>query len=62
MLMAIAEHPAISNTNHGSYLPPSWGTLYELTKVPEFLAFLGPVPSLGAMPLHAAAGQQGRSV
>ena len=35
MLMAIAEHPAISNTNHGSYLPPSWGTLYELTKVPD---------------------------
>ena len=30
--MAIAEHPTLSNTNHGSLLPASWGTLYELTK------------------------------
>lgn len=34
MLMVIAEHPAITNTNHGSFLPPSWRTLYELTQVP----------------------------
>jgi hypothetical protein len=34
-LMAIARHPVISNTDHVRYLPPSYGTLYELTKVPE---------------------------
>jgi hypothetical protein len=31
-LMKIAEHPQLSNTAHVQYLPPSWGTLYELTK------------------------------
>jgi hypothetical protein len=35
MLMCIAEHPVISNANHGSHLPPSWRTLYELTKIPH---------------------------
>src|SRR5262249_48134579 len=35
MLMGIAEHPVISNANHGSHLPPSWRTLYELTKIPD---------------------------
>src|SRR5262249_58660743 len=35
MLMCIAEHPVISNANHGSHLPPSWRTLYELTKIPD---------------------------
>jgi hypothetical protein len=34
-LMAIARHPVISNTEHVRYFPPSWGTLYELTKVPD---------------------------
>jgi N6-adenosine-specific RNA methylase IME4 len=34
-LMAIADHPVISNATHVSYLPPSWGTLYELTKLDE---------------------------
>jgi hypothetical protein len=32
-MMAVASHPVISNRNHGSDLPPSWRTLYELTKV-----------------------------
>lgn len=32
-LMSIAEHPVISNRAHVRDLPPSWGTLYELTKV-----------------------------
>jgi hypothetical protein len=32
-LMAIAMHPALSNAAHARYLPPAWGTLYELTKV-----------------------------
>jgi hypothetical protein len=32
-LMLIAEHPQLSNTAHVQHLPPSWGTLYELTKV-----------------------------
>ena len=34
-LMAIAEHPIISNRAHAHVLPPSWGTLYELTKLPS---------------------------
>jgi hypothetical protein len=35
MLMAIAKSRAITNpANHGS-LPPSWRTLYELSKLPE---------------------------
>jgi|SRR5579862_1966045 len=37
-LMKIAEHPQLSNSAHVPNLPPSWGTLYELTKVePEQL-------------------------
>lgn len=35
MLMKIAKHPVISNQKHVSDLPPSWGTLYQLTKVPR---------------------------
>jgi hypothetical protein len=35
MLMRIADHPVLSNPNHGSVLPPSWRTLYELTKIPN---------------------------
>lgn len=33
-LRAIAEHNIISNVAHGPLLPPSWRTLYELTKLP----------------------------
>jgi hypothetical protein len=32
-LMAIARHPILSNATHGSCLPPSYRTLYELTKI-----------------------------
>lgn len=32
-LMKVAEHPQISNAAHAQYLPPSWYSLYELTKV-----------------------------
>ena len=32
-LMAIAEHPSLSNPTHVSDLPASWGTLYELSKI-----------------------------
>jgi hypothetical protein len=32
--MAIAAHPAISNRSNWNALPPSWTTLYELTKLP----------------------------
>ncbi|SFJ53221.1 hypothetical protein [Bradyrhizobium sp. Gha] len=35
MLMKIAGHPVLSNPKHVSLLPPSWGTLYELTKLPD---------------------------
>jgi hypothetical protein len=34
-LMAIATHPIISNRSHANALPPSWDTLYALTKIPE---------------------------
>jgi hypothetical protein len=34
-LMAVARHPVLSNSAHVQSLPQSWGTLYELTKVPE---------------------------
>jgi hypothetical protein len=33
-LMAIAKHPILTKSAHGPLLPPSWRTLYELTKVP----------------------------
>ena len=31
-LMAVAKHPVLSNATHVSYLPASWGTLYELSR------------------------------
>jgi len=34
-LVAIGLHPHISNPTHVSVLPPSWGTLYELTKLTD---------------------------
>lgn len=36
-MMAVAGHPVLANQErvHDLPLPPSWGTLYELTKVPE---------------------------
>jgi hypothetical protein len=34
-LMAIANHPILSNRTHASDLPSSWMTLYELSRVPE---------------------------
>jgi hypothetical protein len=33
-LMEIARHPVISDPTHVSHLPPSWGTLHELAKLP----------------------------
>jgi len=33
-LMRIADNPVLSNRAHMHVLPPSWGTLYELTKLP----------------------------
>ena len=35
MLMVVARHQILSNRNRGSDLPPSWRTLYELTKLPD---------------------------
>jgi Protein of unknown function (DUF3102) len=32
-LMTIAQHPVLSNTANSRYLPSTWYTLYELTKV-----------------------------
>lgn len=34
-LMIIVAHKELTNRAHGHVLPPSWRTLYELTKVPE---------------------------
>jgi hypothetical protein len=33
-LMKVYDHALISNVAHGQHLPPSWRTLYELTKLP----------------------------
>jgi hypothetical protein len=32
---AINGLPMVEHTHHGSHLPPSWRTLYELTKLPD---------------------------
>jgi hypothetical protein len=37
MLMAVASNAVISNPNHGSFLPPSWRTLYALSRLPQTL-------------------------
>jgi Protein of unknown function (DUF3102) len=37
MLMAVASNAVISNPNHGSLLPPSWRTLYALSRLPQTL-------------------------
>ena len=34
-LMAIANNPVLAKTHHGAFLPPSWRTLYELSRLPE---------------------------
>jgi predicted RNA methylase len=34
-LIAIGGDPRLSNPTHVSHLPASWGTLYELTKLPD---------------------------
>ncbi len=34
-LMKVASNPVIANTDHGRYLPQSWRTLYELTKLDD---------------------------
>jgi DNA-directed RNA polymerase subunit RPC12/RpoP len=33
-LMRIARHPVLSNSEHVHNLPPSWGTLYDLSRLP----------------------------
>ena len=40
-LMKIAEHEVVSNVAHVPHLPPSWGTLYELTKLPDRVLIRG---------------------
>jgi len=35
MLMAIASDPRLTNRNHGSALPTTWRTLYELTRLDD---------------------------
>jgi N6-adenosine-specific RNA methylase IME4 len=35
MLMAIGEDARLTETNHGSLLPPHWRTLYELTRLDD---------------------------
>src|SRR5579862_7857353 len=38
MFMRIVDNPALANMKHVSYLPPSWGTLYQLSRIePERL-------------------------
>lgn len=38
-IMSIASHPILTKTNHGSFLPPNWGTLRELAK-PKYEALI----------------------
>lgn len=33
-LMAVAANPVLANPEHVPHLPPSWGTLYELSRIP----------------------------
>lgn len=33
--MSVAAHPALANQERVHDLPPSWGTLYELSRIPE---------------------------
>lgn len=35
MFMAIASNSVLSKAQHVALLPPSWGTLYELSRLPE---------------------------
>lgn len=35
MLAAVATDPRLENANHGSHLPSSWRTLYELTRLDD---------------------------
>lgn len=35
VIMAVAAHPLLSNTSHGSYLPASYRTLYDLSRIPD---------------------------
>lgn len=37
----IAEHHIISNGDHGRHLPPSWRTIYQLTKLPDDILLSG---------------------
>lgn len=37
MLMKIAGNPVLADAQYVSHLPPSWGTLYELTQLPQDL-------------------------
>jgi hypothetical protein len=34
MLMKIAQHPVLTNAKHVSLLPPNWGTLHEIARLP----------------------------
>lgn len=36
-LIAVAQHPILSNASHATHLPPSWNTLYQLTQVDKKL-------------------------
>lgn len=38
-LMIVADDQRLSNAAHVPFLPPSWGTLYELTKLPDDVLF-----------------------
>lgn len=40
-LRTIAEHNILSKVAHGPLLPPSWRTLYELTKLPNDILIAG---------------------
>ena len=35
MLLNVAKTPVFADPDHGQDLPPSWRTLYELTRMPD---------------------------
>jgi hypothetical protein len=45
--MAVADDSRLANVTHVQHLPPHWGTLYELTKLPS--AFFFPATDVGAV-------------
>jgi hypothetical protein len=42
-LMAIADNQVLTNPTHASYLPPSWDSLYQLSRLDEETPLITPL-------------------